>query len=75
MSVWVPPKRPLCQNSNREGLQWAESFATEATTGGCMGPPYNFYLNLQYTVHTVVTAQAFNAMCEHTVSTTEMSLV
>ena len=26
---------------------------TEATTGGCMGPPSNFYLNLQYIVHTV----------------------
>ena len=28
VSVWVSPKHPLCQNSNRKGLQWADTNAT-----------------------------------------------
>ena len=35
------------------GVQSPSTLPTEATTGGCMGPPSNFYLNLQYIVHTV----------------------
>ena len=34
VSAWVAPKHPLCQNSNRKGLQWAESFATVCPEGG-----------------------------------------
>jgi len=43
VSAWVLPKHPQCQNPNRKGLQWAESFATPAITGELMGPPLITY--------------------------------
>ncbi|MAE38636.1 MAG: hypothetical protein CL969_03255 [Euryarchaeota archaeon] len=39
--AWAPLSTPVC---------W---MGTDPTTGDYMGPPSNFYLNLQYIVHTV----------------------
>ena len=35
------------------GVQSPSTLPTDPTTGDYMGPPSNFYLNLQYIVHTV----------------------
>ena len=55
------PKPLPTEYSSFMGFQWVGLLASEATTGSCMGPPSNFYLNLQYIVHTAPCVRALSA--------------